>query len=259
VKVLAMRYVKNSVVIQAERDIPLLRQLRNSKFASHSQLFDLMRFGGSECSRDSFAWRIRRLLKAGFLSICEGAFGAESAVYRITRQGIALLEHHGQFTTVLHSKTEHLPHASQVFHSLELNRIQLALASENLLANWQSEIEIASFNTISCAPYQKDYDAIVDVWLGEKTARFALEYERCLKSYRQYDRIRAALQAERQVGWVLFLTSGMEVLVHLVHELNPVPNKLAFANARDFEQMLLETRVVTARNLAGTNFRELLQ
>jgi hypothetical protein len=258
-RVLLMRYVKNSVVIQAERDIPLLRQVRNSKFASHSQLFELMRFGGSECSHDSFGWRVRRLLKAGFLSICEGAFGADSSVYRITREGIALLEHHGQFTTVLHSKTEHLPHASQVFHSLELNRIQLALASENLLANWQSEIEIASFNTISCAPYQKDYDAIVDVWIGEKTARFALEYERCLKSYRQYDRIRAALQAERQVGWVLFLTSGMEVLVHLVHELNPVPNKLAFANVQDFEQMLLETRVVTARNLAGTNFRELLQ
>ena len=254
-----MRYVKNSVVIQAERDIPLLRQLRNSKFASHSQLFELMRFGGSECSRDSFGWRVRRLLKAGFLSICEGALGGESEVYRITREGIALLEHHGQFTTVLHSKTEHLPHASQVFHSLELNRIQLALASENLLANWQSEIEIASFNTISCSPYQKDYDAIVDVWVGEKRARFALEYERCLKSYRQYDRIRAALQAERHVGWVLFLTSGMEVLVHLVHELNSVSSKLAFANARDFEQMLLETRVVTNRNLTGTNFRELLQ
>lgn len=254
-----MRYVKNSVVIQAERDIPLLRQVRNSKFASHGQLFELMRFGGSESSRDSFGWRIRRLLKAGFLSICEGAFGADSSVYRITREGIALLEHHGQFTTVLHSRTEHLPHASQVFHSLELNRIQLALASENLLANWQSEIEIASFNTISCSPYQKDYDAMVDVWVGEKTARFALEYERSLKSYRQYDRIRAALQAERQVGWILFLTSGMEVLLHLVHELNPVPNKLAFANARDFEQMLLETQVVTACNLTGTNFRELLQ
>src|SRR5258708_36777858 len=124
-------------------------------------------------------------------------------VYRITHEGIALLEHHGQFTTVLHSKTEHLPHASQVFHSLELNRIQLALASENLLANWQSEIEIASFNTISCAPYQKDYDAIVDVWLGGKTARFPLDYERCRKGCSQYDRIRAALQAERQVGWIL--------------------------------------------------------
>jgi len=100
---------------------------------------------------------------------------------------------------------------------------------------------------------------MIDVWVGEKTARSALEYERCLKSYRQYDRIRTALQAEQEVGWVLFLTSGMEVLLHLVHELNPVPNKLAFANARDFEQMLLETRVVTNRNLAGTNFREFLR
>jgi hypothetical protein len=254
-----MRYVKNSVVVQTDRDIPLLRQVRNSKFASHEQLFELMTCGGYECSRDSFGWRVRRLVKAGFLSICEGAFGAKSAVYRITYKGIALLEHHGQFTTVLHSKTKHLPHASQVFHSLELNRIQLALARQNLLANWQSEVEVASFNTISCAPYEKDYDAIVDVWIGEKTARFALEYERCLKSYRHYDRIRAALQAEQQVGCILFLTSGMEVLVHLIHELNPVVNKLAFAYARDFEQMLLDTRVVTTGNLAGTNFRELLQ
>jgi hypothetical protein len=253
-----MRYAKNNLVIQVERDIPLLRQVRNSKFASHSQLFELMRFGGSERSRDSFGWRVRRLLKAGFLSICEGAFGAESAVYRITREGIALLEHHGQFTTVLHSKTEHLPHSSQVFHSLELNRIQLALANENLLANWQSEIEVASFNTISCSPYQKDFDAIVDVWVGNQRARFALEYERSLKSYRQYERIRAALRAERQVGCILYLTSGMEVLVALVRELNSVPNRLAFANARDFEQMLLETKVITYRNLASTNFRELL-
>jgi hypothetical protein len=254
-----MRYIKNSLVIQSERDVPLLRKVRNSKFVSHAQLFEMMKFAGSEHSRDSFGWRIRRLLKAGLLSMCEGAFGAESAVYRITRHGIALLEHHGQFTTVLHSKTQHLPHSSQVFHSLELNQIQLSLANENLLANWQSELEVASFNTISCSPYQKDYDAIVDVWIGDQRARFALEYERSLKSYRHYERIRVALQAERKIGCILYLTSGMEVLAHLVHELSSVPDKLAFANAKDFEQMLLETRVVTARNLAGTHFRELLQ
>jgi hypothetical protein len=253
-----MRYVKDSVVIQEERDIPLLQQVRNSKFTSHNQLFELMRFAGCEYSRDSFGWRVRRLLKSRFLSICEGAFGAEAAVYRITREGIALLEHYGQFTTVLHSRTRQLPHSSQVFHSMELTRIRLALARQNLLANWQSEIEVASFNTISCSPYQKDYDAIVDVWIGQRTVRFALEYERCLKSYRHYNRIKAALQAERQVGWILFLTSGIEVLVHLLHELDSI-DKLAFANARDFEQMLLDTRVVMAGNLAGTQFREFLQ
>lgn len=256
---LLMRYLKNSIVIQAERDVSLLRQVRNSKFVGHNQLFELMRFAGSESSRDSFGWRVRRLRKAGFLSTCAGAFGAEGTVYRITREGVSMLEHHGHFTTVLQSNTKHLAHTAQLLHSLELNQIQLALARQNVLAHWQSEIEIASFNTISCSPYGKDYDAIVDVWLGEKTARFALEYERCLKSYKQYDRIKVALQAERHVGWILFLTSGTEVLVHLVRELNPVANRVAFARAGDFEQMLLETSVITARNLAGTHFRELLE
>jgi hypothetical protein len=254
-----MRYAKNSVVVQAERDIPLLRLVRNSKFVSHIQLFELMRFGGWESSRDSFNWRVRRLLKSKFLAVCTGTFGAGSAVYRISREGVAMLEYHGQFTTVMHSKTEHLPHISQVFHSLELNRIQLALASQSLLSNWQSEIEVASFNTISSSPFQKDYDAIVEVWIGDQKARFALEYEHSLKSYRQYDRIRDALHAERQVGCILYLTSGMEVLLHLVQELQSVPRMLAFANAASFRQMLLETKVITGRNLAGTEFRELLQ
>ena len=254
-----MRYARNSVVVQAERDIPLLRQVRNSKFVSHIQLFELMNLGGWESSRDSFNWRVRRLLRARFLSVCDGSFGAGTVVYRISREGVALLEYHGQFTTVMHSKTDHLPHISQVFHSLELNRIQISLAAQNLLASWQSEIEVASFNTISGTPYQKDYDAIVDVWIGDRKARFALEYEHSLKSYRQYDRIKDALQAEWQVGCILYLTSGMEVLLHLVQELRTVPRLLAFADAASFKRTLLATKVITARNLHGTELRELLQ
>jgi hypothetical protein len=218
-----------------------------------------MKFGGSDRSRDSFNWRVRRLLKAGHVSICDGIFCAGSAVYRITKDGLVLLEHHGQFTTVLHSNTEHLPHASQVFHALELNTIQIALAHKNQLASWQSEVEIASFNTISRSPYEKDYDAIVDVWVGDNRARFALEYERTLKSSKQYERVRAALQAERQIACILYLTSGMEVLVHLVHELESVTKRLAFAKAKDFTQTLLETRVFVRGNAAGARFREFLQ
>jgi hypothetical protein len=254
-----MRYSKNSVVINPERDIPLLRQVRNSRFVSHQQLFDFTKFGGFEHCRSSFNWRTRRLLNSGHLSICEGVFGAGSVVYRITREGLALLEHHGQFTTVLHSNTGHLPHPSQVFHSLQLNAVHLALADKNLLAHWQSEIEIASFNTISRTPYQKDYDAVVEVWIGEKRACFALEYERTLKSTKQYERIRRALECERQIGCVLYLTSGVEILVHLVHELESVNMNLAFADARDFAQLLLDTRVITGRNTSGMRFGDMLQ
>jgi len=254
-----MRYAKNSLVINPERDIPLLRQVRNSRFASHNQLFEFMQYGGLDHCRSSFNWRVRRLVSAGQLSVCQGVFGAGSAVYRITKDGLILLEHHGQFTSVLHSKTEHLPHPSQVLHSLELNRIQLALARKNLLAGWHSEVEIASFNTVSRAPYQKDYDAIVDVWVDDKKVCFALEYERSLKSARQYERVRQALQSECQVACVLYLTAGVEILVHLLHEFDSVNMNLAFANAGDFGELLLETTVVTNRRASGMKFRDLLQ
>lgn len=254
-----MRYAKNGLVVQTERDIPLLRQVRNSKFITHDQLFSLSRFSGLERSRDSFNWRLRRLLRAGYLAVCDGFFGAGSAVYRISRDGIHLLEHHGEFATVLHSNTQHLPHTSQIFHSLQLNSIQVALANENLLSTWQSEIEVASLNTISRAPYQKDYDAIVEVWVGAKTAWFALEYERTLKSARHYERVRDALRAERQIACVLYLSSGMEVLVHLLHEFESIGANIALANAKDFGRQLLDTRVLTPRNLAGMPFREVLQ
>jgi hypothetical protein len=256
---LLMRYAKNGLAVQVGRDVPLLRQVRNAKFISHDQLFDLMRFGGWERSRDSFNWRLRRLVKAGYLGVCEEFFGADSAVYRITREGIHLLEHHGEFSTVLQSNTQHLPHPSQIFHALQLNSVQVALANQNLLATWQSEIEVASFNTISRAPYQKDYDAIVEVWVGGNTARFALEYERTLKSARHYERIRDALDRERQITCILYLSSGIEVLVHLLHEFQSVATNVAFANAKEFGQSLLETRVLTPGNLAGMPFRELLQ
>jgi hypothetical protein len=254
-----LRYTKHSLVINPERDIPLLRQVRNSRFVSHQQLFGFMKFSGFDHCRSSFNWRSRRLLNTGHLSICERVFGAGSAVYRITRQGLALLEHHGQFTTVLHSNTEHLPHPAQVFHALQLNAIQLALAEKNLLARWQSEVEIASLNTISRTPYQKDYDAVVEVWIGEQRASFALEYERSLKSAKQYERVRRALECERQIGCVLYLTSGVEILVHLVHEFESVSMNLAFADAMDFAHLLLETRVITGRNTSGIKFRDMLQ
>jgi hypothetical protein len=253
-----MRYAKGSLVINAERDVPLLRQVRNSKFVSHHQLFEFMKLGGFDHARNSFNWRLKRLLDSGHIGICQGVYGAGSAVYRVTRNGIMLLEHHGQFTAVLHSTTDHLPHTSQVFHSLQLNAVQLALARANVLASWQTELEIASFNTISRAPYQKDYDAIVDVLIKDRTARFALEYERTLKSLKQYERIRAALEAEQQIEFVLYLTSGMEVLVHLLHEFQSVRKKLAFANARSFEQQLLDT-VMTGRDGTAIKFRDLLK
>jgi hypothetical protein len=71
--------------------------------------------------------------------------------------------------------------------------------------------------------------------------------------------VRRALECERQVACILYLTSGVEILVHLVHEFESVNMNLAFANARDFAQLLLDTTVITGRNTSGVRFSDLLQ
>jgi hypothetical protein len=242
-----MRYAKGTITVSEDRDIPLLAQVRNSKFITHQQLFELMQVGNYECSRPSFNWRMKTLLQSNHISICEGNFGAGTVVYRITRDGLVQLENHGQFAVVLNSTTQHLPHPSQAHHALELNAIRLALAHANLLAGWQSDVEIASFNTISPGPLKKDYDAMVDVWNGGQIARFALEYERTLKSARQYEKVRMALENENQVGCILYLTSGFEIVLHLANELSGIPRRLAFATAPLFRHFLLDTAAIVHR------------
>jgi hypothetical protein len=233
--------------------------VRNSRFITHQQLFAIMQLAAVEYSRRSFNWRIQRLLESTYISRCDGNFGYGAAVYRITRNGLLQLEKHGHFAAVLNSRTQHLPHVSQGHHALELKAVHLALAQGNVLASWQSDVETASSNTVSAAPLEKDYDAIVDVWSNDKLARFALEYERTLKSARQYERIRQALEAENKVGCILYLTAGEEITLHLARELSGTPKRLAFTTASAFRRGLLDTMVITDPSRAEIRFRELLR
>src|SRR5260370_9871062 len=68
-----LRYAKNSVVISLGRDIPLLRQSRNSRFISYEQLFTLLHHARFEGSLPSFRSRVRRLRDAGHLHASEGS------------------------------------------------------------------------------------------------------------------------------------------------------------------------------------------
>ena len=253
-----MRFAKGTYSISPERDIPILLAVRNSKFITHTQIFDLMFLSGREYSRDSFNWRMKRLRRGQFITACQGNFGRGEAVYRIMQCGLLQLEDHGHFAAVLNSTTEHLPHPTQIHHALELNAIHLALIRGNLLAGWQSDVETASLNTVSRAPVEKDYDAIVDVWNERKIARFGLEYERTLKSTRQYEQIRNRLERDRSLGCVLYLTAGPDIAVHLSYELSGIPKRLAFTTAPEFRTTLLDTPVLIHPNQPQTPFRGLL-
>src|SRR6266481_6376632 len=159
-----MRYLKGSLAVSVTRDVPALLQVRNSKFITHGQLFEFMKTGGHEYSRKSFNWRVKRLLDSGLIAALSGNHGRGGAVYGVTISGLMHLEDHGEFATVLNSKTEHRPHPAQMHHAIELNTIHLALVRSGVLAAWRSDVETASANTISSAPLGKDYDAVVDVW-----------------------------------------------------------------------------------------------
>jgi hypothetical protein len=253
-----MRYAKDTISVSATRDIPLLAQVRNSKFVTNQQLFEFMQSGGYEYSRKSLNWRIKRLLDSGFLQPCPLKVGYGCTVYGITTSGLLHLEDHGYFATVVNSKNGHLPNPVEVHHALELNNIHLALVHAGVLAAWRSDVQTASANTVSAAPLGKDYDAIVDVWNGDILARFALEYERTLKSTRHYEKIRSALESDGQVGCILYLGSGSEIVLHLVHELSGVPKRMGFATAQAFRQQLLDAEVMTHPQQPVVPFRKLL-
>ena len=254
-----MRYAKGSVVISADRDIPLLRHVRNSRFISHEQLFELLRCNAAVPCRSTFNWRIHRLLTAGHIECLPGFCSQGSPVYSITSNGLLELESRGEFAIAFHSRTRRMPDRRQIFHALELNSIRLALLRNAMLIEWRSELEITSTNMISGSPYQKDYDAIVKVWVGDEVREFALEYERSLKSAKQYAKIRAALAAERLVPCVLYLTVSPDLLVALLYQLTPASKPLAFALAETFTKQLMATTVTTDMNHRMVTLYEFLQ
>jgi hypothetical protein len=254
-----MRYPKGSVVVTGAGDIPLLRMVRNCRFVSHQQLFELLQHDAVESSRGSFNWRIRRLLKAGRVDVVKDVFWEESAVYTVNQNGLVELESHGEFAVALHSGTHQMPDRAQVFHALELNAIRLSLVRSALLVSWQSEVEVTSANMVSTAPYQKDYDAIVKIWLGNEVREFALEYEHSLKNAKQYEKIRAALESERRVGCVLYLTVDPNLLMVIMCQLTPVSSRLGFLTSRSFREQLLEASVTTDNNRAVVTLEEFLR
>jgi hypothetical protein len=179
--------------------------------------------------------------------VLEGTGWHGSAVYSIAPKGLMELESHGEFAIALHSATRHMPHPLHVYHALELTDIRLKLRRSSLLVDWRPEIEIASCNLLS-GVFRKDYDALVTLDTGGANYQFGLEYERSLKNARRYARVRSALESERNVAAVLYLTVSPAMAVTLAYYLTPCSRPLAFADARQFCQQLLATPVMTELN-----------
>ena len=105
-----MRYPKGSVMIIPDGDIPLLREVRNSKFVSRRQLFSLLNEATAPLKPSTYAARLERLINREFLRVLPGVLWHSSQVYSIAPLGLMELESRGEFTLALHSGMRHMPH-----------------------------------------------------------------------------------------------------------------------------------------------------
>jgi hypothetical protein len=244
-----MRYAKGTLVITEERDIPLLRHVRNARFVSHNQLYELMMLDCLGSCRTTFNWRVRRLLRTGHIQRLAGMNWQRSRIYFITAYGLSELETRGEFLLAMHSGNRQTPDRLRAAHALDLNAIRLSLARSGLLVSWTSEVEISSANMVAKMvagePYAKNYDAVVKVWLGNEVREFALEYERSLKSAKRYEKISELLDGEQRVASTLYLTANPDILMMVAYYLTSPSRRTAFATAKSFEQGLLGTSVAT--------------
>ena len=206
-----MRFPKGSIEIGESQDLPLLRQVLDCQFITHGQLWEFLKGSGAEYSRDSFCWRVRRLVEHGFLNRHRFAMVDREFIYSVANAGVTYLQNRGAFYSGPADGPRITPDGHGVAHAIALNRIRLQLLRNECLCLWQSEVEIRSHNELTKQPYQKDYDAIVTLRVGVKTARLGLEYERTPKAWAAYMEIRKAIEKEAQLDRFLYVTTNSHI------------------------------------------------
>jgi len=240
-----MPYPKGSLNLNPDRDYPLLERLGRSGFATHSQLFEFMRITDRETSRQSFNWRVLRLVQHNLIRRQNlPRLGAEY-VYALTIDGSVCLEGaEDRFALISATKRHDQRQQACIYHSLELNDIELSIARQNVLAHWVSAVEIRSENEFThFATYRKDYDAIATLRLDGREIRCALEYERTAKARREYDQIAETIKGEQHVDHFLYLTANEHLLRFVSWSFRNLTRQVYFGMVGRWHELLLDMPV----------------
>ena len=139
----------------------MLRQVLNSQFITHTQLWRFMRHACIELSRASFCWRVRRLWAHGFLARHSLPMVDSEFVYSIAGPGVTFLETAGALYNGPRNGPKVSADGAGVAHALGLNAIHLDVLRSGQLVLWQTEVEIRSENELAITSYAKHYDAIL--------------------------------------------------------------------------------------------------
>jgi hypothetical protein len=245
-----MRYRRGSIEISRGHDLPLLRQVIESQFVSHSQLFAFMTLGRYESKQRSFNWRLGRLLEQGLLHKHNLSCVSWDPLYTITKSGIACLEIYGECYPAAFPISNGRAEEFSVVHALELNEIHLALLRRpELRTSWIPEIKIRTSDGFGTRSYAKEYDAIVEISLAEKSVSFALEYERTQKRVDDYLKICELLEHERNLSLFLYLMPSHDLLARVARYFSGSKRHILFCLLREFKDRLLEASVSDTRSI----------
>ncbi len=239
-----MRYPKGSIQLNQSRDLPLLRQILRSEFVTHSQLFEFAQLNHYERSRNSFHWRMRRLVDRGLVLRQTLVAGTGDAVYSVASSAATLLQSMGEYCLVGGGRTDAEKANRNVLHAIGLNDIQLSALRAGLLVRWMGAMEIRSQNELTAFGFAKDYDAIVTVRTDVGERRFALEYERTPKPSKCYRAIAACMSQEVHVNRLLYLVANYDILRFVSGFFTKAMYPVFFGLLTDWHSYLLEMPVL---------------
>ncbi len=253
-----MRYPKGSIQLNESRDLPLLRQILRSEFVSHSQLLEFMRLNHHERNRNSFDWRLRRLVDRELVrrqttSNCTGEF-----VYSVAGSGAVLLQGMGEYCLVGRDRFNGKEAERRILHSIGLNEIHLSVLRAGLLVRWIGSMEVRSQNELTGFGFAKDYDAVVTVRTEAGEQRFALEYERSPKTIKYYKDVAASLSREVHVNHVLYLTCNYDLLQFVSGFFGNTKCRVFFGLVKDWHSQLLDMPVSCSSATRYFRLRETL-
>lgn len=239
-----MRYPKGSIQLNQSRDLPLLRQILRSEFVTHSQLFEFAQLNHYERSRNSFHWRMRRLVDRGLVLRQTLVAGTGDAVYSVASSAATLLQSMGEYCLVGGGRIDAEKANRNVLHAIGLNDIQLSALRAGLLVRWMGAMEIRSQNELTAFGFAKDYDAIVTVRTDVGERRFALEYERTPKPAKCYRAIAACMGQEVHVNRLLYLVANYDILRFVSGFFTKAEYPVFFGLLTDWHSHLLEMQVL---------------
>lgn len=253
-----MRYAKGSIQLNEARDLPLLRQILRSEFVTHSQLFEFSQLNHYERSRNSFHWRIRRLVSRGLVVRQTLAAGTGDAVYSVASTGATLLQSMGEYCLVGCGRADANTASKNALHAIGLNEIQLTALRAGVLVRWMGAIGIRSQNELTAFGFAKDYDAIVTIRADQGDCKFALEYERTPKSAKCYRAIAACVGQEVHLNRLLYLVANYDILRFVSGFFADTEFPVFFGLIADWHSRLLEMPVLDGHDKGTSPLRQAL-